>query len=763
MKVHFKSIPPHGFFLYGVHDHTFRKINCVLYDLYDQVARLKQLLEAAWSEDKLTCLKIIFNMGNVRKDGGGKQDRRNFYSSLLWLWRKHPTNVLTNIHLLHQHASLKCLLNVFMYIVHLEEGEEADPSSSSYYGLAGQLAAAQKHKEVKKNIRTRNSKIARRKGRAERRAAHWAEFAASMESTVEKLRVERKREEIKAKRGKEALHEAVFLDPRVATKWCSADVAAKFATFCKKKDAEYARQQKEVKQALKQQTRAVAHKRRTDENIRRLYEAVANIFSQGIQGEYEETLKFEAALAKAAAGDESDTAKKISVGGLFAKWAPRVGGLHDKATGIARFIMQQLLPLIGLPTEAESTSTNVPRQRQLQQQRYQRDVLSRIHRAAQVPEHYVGRAEWSSVNYNRMASRCRLLWGTKVFRKHDEERYDAYLQAGAVRQLTDKGAKGAVKTGVLLPHEVTKTAGKLEDETTDQNTAAYLAKALELNLQWWGIVRACREARAEGSESSGLGYCLPMCDVSGSMSGIPMEVSVGLSILLAESMPRMSPLFGKIMTFHESPKLCSLQNVPDYDDEDEGSREAAAAAAVASGAESGGNSLDQMRQLLNRLGSIGQRAKDVLGYEWGGSTNIEAAFDLLLKLALEHQLDAAYIQRTCLVIFSDMEFDEARGVNWGGQEKNGSWDTMHEHIEKKFAAAGYPALPRIVYWNLRASMSQPIKEQDKQNVVLLAGFSAGLLRSFLKGKLEEFSPVKLLQQVLAGPLYDQLVVPEISC
>jgi hypothetical protein len=87
---------------------------------------------------------------------------------------------------------------------------------------------------------------------------------------------------------------------------------------------------------------------------------------------------------------------------------------------------------------------------------------------------------------------------------------------------------------------------------------------------------------------------------------------------------------------------------------------------------------------------------------------------------------------------------------------------MHEHIEKKFAAAGYPVLPRIVYWNLRASRSQPIREQNRKNVVLLSGFSAGLLRSFLKGKLEEFSPIKQLEQVLSAPLYNQLVLPKID-
>ncbi len=36
---------------------------------------LKSLLEKAWKEDPGVTLKLIFNLGNVRKDGGGKMDK----------------------------------------------------------------------------------------------------------------------------------------------------------------------------------------------------------------------------------------------------------------------------------------------------------------------------------------------------------------------------------------------------------------------------------------------------------------------------------------------------------------------------------------------------------------------------------------------------------------------------------------------------------------------------------------------------------------
>merc|ERR1719383_900860 len=135
-------------------------------------------------------------------------------------------------------------------------------------------------------------------------------------------------------------------------------------------------------------------------------------------------------------------------------------------------------------------------------------------------------------------------------------------------------------------------------------------------------------------------------------------------------------------------------------------------------------------------------------FSWGMSTNIEAAFDIILDITLKNKLTKEFVAGMSLVIFSDMEFDQARESSDGE-----SWDTMHETIAKKFSAAGYPDLPKLVYWNLRASMSQPVKEANQKNVVLLSGFSGGLLKSFLAGNWDQFTPLSQMLQALSGPNY----------
>ena len=75
-------------------------------------------IEKAWNSNPQICLRLLFNLGNVRKDGNGKMDRKNFYRSLLWLARENPKTFLRNLAMIPRHSSLKCLLNIVMLVIH---------------------------------------------------------------------------------------------------------------------------------------------------------------------------------------------------------------------------------------------------------------------------------------------------------------------------------------------------------------------------------------------------------------------------------------------------------------------------------------------------------------------------------------------------------------------------------------------------------------------------------------------------------------------
>jgi hypothetical protein len=66
----------------------------------------------------------------------------------------------------------------------------------------------------------------------------------------------------------------------------------------------------------------------------------------------------------------------------------------------------------------------------------------------------------------------------------------------------------------------------------------------------------------------------------------------------------------------------------------------------------------------------------------------------------------------------------------------------------------------IVFWNLASSSPIPVASKNSRGVVLLSGFSAGLLSTFLSGKLENFTPIAQLTAILTMPAYAELKVVE---
>jgi hypothetical protein len=97
------------------------------------------------------------------------------------------------------------------------------------------------------------------------------------------------------------------------------------------------------------------------------------------------------------------------------------------------------------------------------------------------------------------------------------------------------------------------------------------------------------------------------------------------------------------------------------------------------------------------------------------------------------------------------EFDEV--------EPSTPWQTIHESALQMFEEAGVK-MPKLVYWNLRSSVSVPIERADTEGVVLLSGFSSGLLAAFLGGSIDTFNPGSQLEAILFDPVYQDLKLAE---
>ncbi len=218
--------------------------------------------------------------------------------------------------------------------------------------------------------------------------------------------------------------------------------------------------------------------------------------------------------------------------------------------------------------------------------------------------------------------------------------------------------KEKVNASVLFPHELYQAIEQGDDE-----------KAVE--AQWQALPNFM-----EGSTES----ILPVCDVSGSMQGLPMDVAVSLGLYISE---RNEGIFrDAFITFSENPEMQYVK----------------------------GNTLAQRMNYLSNA-------------EWGFNTNLEATFDLVLESAIRHELPESEMP-TKLLIISDMEFDSAC--------EHGS--TNLESIRAKYKTSGY-RMPELIFWNVNGRLNNVPASMKDSGIGLVSGFSPAILSTVLQGEV----------------------------
>jgi len=146
-------------------------------------------------------------------------------------------------------------------------------------------------------------------------------------------------------------------------------------------------------------------------------------------------------------------------------------------------------------------------------------------------------------------------------------------------------------------------------------------------------------------------------------------------------------------------------------------------------------------ELVRLKGAINEKIDQMVSTDWGMSTNLHAAFDVILKTAVDNKVASADMPAT-LIIFSDMQFNACVQND----------DSAMEMIERKFEAAGY-ALPKVVFWNLNAGSNVPVKF-DKKGTALVSGFSPAIAASVLGADPDAFTPEAIMLKAVMSDRYD---------
>lgn len=243
----------------------------------------------------------------------------------------------------------------------------------------------------------------------------------------------------------------------------------------------------------------------------------------------------------------------------------------------------------------------------------------------------------------------------------------AFARNDSVRrqEFLDQAIAGKAKanSSVLYPHEV------LKQVWPDKDTAEALWKNLP-------------------SYTSNINI-LPVIDVSGSMSDTAyskytcMDIAMGLGMYFAEH-----------NTGNYKDLYCTFDTNPKFD--------------------------------YLKGSSLLQRADNLRRADWGGSTNLQATFDLLLAHSIKYPLSDL---PKAIIIISDMEFNEATESC-----------TNFEAIDSKYKQAGLER-PTLIFWRVDVKLSQQPVTFDTNGTILINGYSPSIMQTILSLDLDELANI----------------------
>jgi len=378
--------------------------------------------------------------------------------------------------------------------------------------------------------------------------------------------------------------------------------------------------------------------------------------------------------------DDLDCLEKGKPISLCAKWMPSLTS--------SKVAKQQAKKLIALANKSDFFKEK------LNEANY-RKALSTLRKAIKIVEHNLTNKDYDSIVYSQLPSYAALKYH-RVFLNKDNNRYLKYIE-------DVKAGKTKINAKTLYPYDLVK---KYNHQIQDK---------WDLMGEHYGNVY---EATGEPDETVEAQWkALPdyvpeingivVNDTSGSMTGLPMDVSNSLAIYIAER-NKSEVWRNYIIPFSSKAYWKEVK----------------------------GNTL------LEKLASV--QTGDC------SNTNLQAVFDLILGRAIEKNIAKEDMPKVLLII-TDMEFDSVNRFEVGFGEK-----TNFEIIKQKYKEAGYET-PNLVWWNVDSRNTQtPITKDDNGNI-LISGCSPAMLSVALSG---DFNPIDAMNRIIEQPRYDQVTWKE---
>lgn len=333
---------------------------------------------------------------------------------------------------------------------------------------------------------------------------------------------------------------------------------------------------------------------------------------------------------------------------LLAKWLPTA----NASSLLTRTKAKKMAEALGFKTTKEYRKT-----------------LRAIRKKIETVEEKMSGKDWDKIKYETVPSQASKIY-RKAFAKHDEDRYNEFIEAA-------KKGKKKINAGTLYPYQIYNAVQRDYDQT--------------LEALWKQLPDYTRGKNA-----------LVVADVSGSMSGNPMSVSVSLALYFAER--NKGAFQNYFLTFSGNPVLQKIT----------------------------GKTLEEKMNSIEKA-------------DWQQNTDIEKTFELIKNVIIQNNVPEDERPETIYII-SDMEFDVATGSGYSWHARNKQ--TNYEAIKESFEQANIK-LPNLVFWNVNASGKNLPVEEDERGVTMISGFSPSVFKIAVENK----TPIEVMLDVIESERY----------
>ena len=325
----------------------------------------------------------------------------------------------------------------------------------------------------------------------------------------------------------------------------------------------------------------------------------------------------------------------------------------------------------------KSTARRLIRALEMEKKEYRR-LVTALRARIGLAERHLTKKQPEKINYEAVPAQAMLKY-RNAFKRNDSDRFTGYLEDVAA------GEK-KLHADTLFPYEILRPFFDSHNFGNANN-----ANGEDVLEQLWNHL--------PGSVANG--NAISVVDTSGSMYWScgplkPALISQAMGLYCAE---RCQGLFhNHLITFESTPHLVEIH----------------------------GKTLSDKLRYIRTL-------------PWGGSTNLEAVFGLILETAVKHQAKQTEMPQV-LYIFSDMEFNCAvRDAD----------KTVYENARELFEAYGYQ-MPAVVFHNVNSWQMQTPVTAHTRGTALTSGASTHMLEHKFDGNI---TPMDHMLRVLNSKRY----------